>query len=76
MSKNESQMENISNMIVKLEREQADINLTISELDFSESPEKSKRNLQELLNENNARLKEAKTLQQGLLREKFSSTFN
>ncbi|OMJ91868.1 hypothetical protein SteCoe_5547 [Stentor coeruleus] len=74
-SKSESSLENISNMIVKLEKEQADINLTMSELNYSSPGDKSKRQLQDLMTRNEEKLKEAKSIQQSLLREKFSSTF-
>ena len=74
-SRDESRLDNISNMIVKMEKEQADINQTISELDYSQNNDKSKRSLQELMQRNEAKLKEAKALQQSLLRDKFSSTF-
>ncbi|OMJ69730.1 hypothetical protein SteCoe_32472 [Stentor coeruleus] len=74
-NKSESSLESISNMIVKLEKEQADINLTMSEFDYSSPRDKSKRQLQEIMTRNEEKLKEAKSIQQSLLREKFSSTF-
>lgn len=72
-SKSESRLDTISNMIVKLEKDQADMSQTISDLDFSISGEKSKRSLHELMQQNEQRLKEAKMIQQSLLKEKFSS---
>lgn len=72
-SKSESRLDSISNMIVKLEKDQADMSQTISDLDFSISGDKSKRSLQELMQQNEQRLKEAKMIQQSLLKEKFSS---
>jgi hypothetical protein len=58
-------------MIVKLEKEKADMNQTLSELDLSVG-DKSKRSLHEMMTKNEERLKEAKAIQQSLLKEKFS----
>jgi hypothetical protein len=70
-SKSESRLDSISNMIVKLEKEKADMNQTLSELDLSVG-DKSKRSLHEMMTKNEERLKEAKAIQQSLLKEKFS----
>jgi DNA repair exonuclease SbcCD ATPase subunit len=72
-SKNESRMDNISDLIVKLEKEQADLNQTITELDYSSTNEGSKTRLREIMHKNEEKLKQAKNLQQSLLREKFCS---
>lgn len=72
-SKSESRLDSISNMIVKLEKDQADMSQTISDLDYSLTGDKSKRSLQDLMQQNEQRLKEAKMIQQSLLKEKFSS---
>ena len=73
-SKSESRLDNITDIIVKMEKEQAEFNQSISDLDFSQT-EKSKRNLRELMHKNEEKLKEAKAIQNSLLKEKFSSTY-
>lgn len=75
-SKSESRLDSISNMIVKMEKDQADFNQSISELNFSSSHDKSKRNLHELMQKNELKLKEAKAIQHSLLKEKFASNYN
>ena len=71
-SQSESRLDTISNMIVKLEKEKADMNQTLTELDLSMTGDKSKRSLTEMMLKNEERLKEAKAIQQSMLKEKFS----
>ena len=75
-SKSESRLDNITDIIVRMEKEQAEFNQSISDMDFSQTNEKSKRSLRELMQKNEEKLKEAKDIQHSLLKERFSSTYS
>lgn len=61
----------ISHMIVMLEKEQAELRQKVRELEFSAAFERDKKKIADLIRRNEDRLNEAKTIQEDMVKDNF-----
>ncbi|CAG9321789.1 unnamed protein product [Blepharisma stoltei] len=70
-SNKNSQLDEISHMIVTLEKEEAELKQKIKELELSGTYERDKKKIADLIKRNDERLSEAKAIQEEMVRERF-----
>ncbi|CAG9334181.1 unnamed protein product [Blepharisma stoltei] len=72
-SQKNNYLDDISHMIVTLEKEQAELKQKIKELEFNAAYERDKKKISDLIRRNEERLTEAKAIQEEMVKDSFIS---